>query len=247
MLNLKEFGFSKYALTKNGDVYGYRLRRFLTGWVGTSGYRIVGLTNDSGEHKQVILHRLAAIVYIGDPPRENYVVNHLNGNKLDNRVDNLEWCTPSKNNLHAHKVGLNKGKNFNQNCSIEKSSFISDAYNESLPVGVTEEDVHLVCKMIEDGYRDVDISRVTAFNRRWINSVRHRESTEFCNNISKLYTYSFVKEERSSIDTVVKICEMLQDGIGVLEIARQLNINRKTVGNIKNRKTFKDLSKGYVW
>ena len=54
------------------------------------------------------LHRLIAQTFI--PNLENKpFVNHIDGNKINNSVSNLEWCTCSENNLHNYKVGLNKG------------------------------------------------------------------------------------------------------------------------------------------
>lgn len=54
------------------------------------------------------LHRLVAQTFI--PNHENKpFVNHIDGNKMNNAVTNLEWCTCSENNLHNHKIGLNKG------------------------------------------------------------------------------------------------------------------------------------------
>jgi hypothetical protein len=54
------------------------------------------------------LHRLIAQTFI--PNFENKpFVNHIDGNKTNNSVNNLEWCTCSENNLHNHKIGLNKG------------------------------------------------------------------------------------------------------------------------------------------
>ena len=54
------------------------------------------------------LHRLVAQTFI--PNLENKpFVNHIDGNKINNSVTNLEWCSCSENNLHNHKIGLNKG------------------------------------------------------------------------------------------------------------------------------------------
>lgn len=53
------------------------------------------------------VHRLVAKAFIPQPHECN-VVNHLNGNKTDNRAVNLEWTTTSGNGIHAHKIGLNR-------------------------------------------------------------------------------------------------------------------------------------------
>ncbi len=50
-----------------------------------------------------------------------------------------------------------------------------------------------------------------------------------------------------SPELVIKICERLQEGFGVMDTARFFNLNRKKVGNIHSRKTFKDISKKYKW
>jgi hypothetical protein len=54
--------------------------------------------------KKVLVHRLVAQAFIDNPLNKN-VVNHKDGNKLNNCVDNLEWVTTSENALHSYKNG----------------------------------------------------------------------------------------------------------------------------------------------
>ena len=79
------------------------------------GYLTVGLCN-SGKVKTYSVHRLVAIAFI-DNPNNKKAVNHIDGNKTNNNVDNLEWCTYSENQKHAYKTGLHKST------TGEKSSF----------------------------------------------------------------------------------------------------------------------------
>lgn len=70
-----------------------------------SGYESVQLINDIGA-KNIRVHRLVAINFI-ECKSEGMVVNHKDGNKRNNCVDNLEWVTSSENNKHAMKNKLN--------------------------------------------------------------------------------------------------------------------------------------------
>lgn len=68
------------------------------------GYMMYGLSKNS-KFKQFKIHRLVAIYFI--PNLNNYPeVNHIDGNKDNYSIDNLEWCTRSQNMKHAHSLGL---------------------------------------------------------------------------------------------------------------------------------------------
>lgn len=79
--------------------------RQLIPWFGKStGYLYVTLSK-FGVHKKHSVHRLIALAFIPNPENKKEV-NHKDGNKLNNDLSNLEWCTPSENINHAYARGL---------------------------------------------------------------------------------------------------------------------------------------------
>jgi hypothetical protein len=67
-----------------------------------NGYLRITLSKD-GVNKRISIHRLVAKTFIGNP-QEKKAVNHKNGIKTDNRVENLEWVTHSENEIHSYRV-----------------------------------------------------------------------------------------------------------------------------------------------
>ncbi len=93
---------SKYLINAFGTVMNIERGELLTGSFNPAGYLNYRLTNDQGIVCTIGRHRLMGLVFIPQPITfEKLVINHLNGIKGDDRLENLEWCTFKENQHHA--------------------------------------------------------------------------------------------------------------------------------------------------
>lgn len=84
------------------------IERIVKTTISSFGYKRVVLSKDSAL-KTFCNHRLVAIAFIPNPDNKQ-TVNHINGVKTDNRVENLEWSTQQEQISHAIKIGLHHGR-----------------------------------------------------------------------------------------------------------------------------------------
>lgn len=91
-----------YAVTKSGEVYSYRSGKFLKQTVDSNGYLKVNLCKD-GAKKTHLVHRLVAEAFIPNPDNLP-CINHVSENKLNNRVENLEYCSHAYNNAYGTRI-----------------------------------------------------------------------------------------------------------------------------------------------
>lgn len=91
-----------------------------------NGYVYVQLWND-GTYKNIRLHKLVATAFIPNPEHKP-TINHIDGDKTNNRADNLEWCTNSENEKHAYMLGL--ANNDNQKIKIKQYDMNGNLLNE---------------------------------------------------------------------------------------------------------------------
>ncbi|MFR4479551.1 MAG: NUMOD4 motif-containing HNH endonuclease [Fusobacterium sp.] len=112
-----------YYVKDNGDIYSVdriaenSLGRkcFFKGkkikiQISARGYARVQLSKPGMKKKKYSVHRIVAEAFLTGKTEERNVVNHKDGNKLNNHVDNLEWCTQSENLIHSFRTKLRKVK-----------------------------------------------------------------------------------------------------------------------------------------
>lgn len=112
-------GFEGYTINEEGEVKSYLIKGMnrkydIIDWeitptivkpsIKSSGYKHLGLADKNGVTKYFMVHRLLALAFIPNDYNKKQV-NHIDGNKLNNSLDNLEWATPSENIIHSHKIG----------------------------------------------------------------------------------------------------------------------------------------------
>lgn len=91
----------------------------------TPGYLKVNLWK-KGVRKTGVIHRLVAELFIPNPENKEYI-NHLDGDKHNNHVDNIAWCTASENLIHAYEEGLRpRGNMTKKKAKILKKKLMSN-------------------------------------------------------------------------------------------------------------------------
>ena len=160
--------FPDYAVSNLGRIKrireGKKGSRFKIGHIlklnkKKTGYLEIALTK-SGKRYFRLIHRIVLETFIGS--MNGLQVNHINGIKTDNRLENLEWCTHSENIKHAYKIGLMNmkgennpsfGKLQSEDSKRKKSEKLKGIYvgEKSCKSKLKNKDIVKIRKYLDDG------------------------------------------------------------------------------------------------
>lgn len=113
-------GWEQYQITDDGRVWSKRNNKWLKTSIGSHGYLMVTFSSN-GKGKKYLLHRLIAEAFL--PNEENKpCIDHINGDRTDNRIENLRWCTYKENNNNPvyinRKVGQKRSEEARKKMSL---------------------------------------------------------------------------------------------------------------------------------
>ena len=137
--------YPNYMINRDGKIYSLNRNIFLKYTEDKDGYYKVKLCNN-GEIKTVMVHRIVAIQFIENKDSKKNLINHKDGNKKNNNVENLEWVTSKENTQHA--INTNLYKPYNEGNNNAKLS---------------NEDVIKIRNMYENGMKISEIQKVYNF------------------------------------------------------------------------------------
>lgn len=174
---------TNYFITENGKCYNSLTGKYLKGQVGKNGYLSFYLTLPNGKKKRVYAHRIVAFNYIPNIDLNKKEVNHKDGNKLNNTVDNLEWVTAKENQEHALKNELRK---FNHIFCFDKNMRLVAEYlsvaDAARAVGISRslisQELNKETKCLSGGFYWSDTPEIK-FTKEYQNTGRAKEVFQY--------------------------------------------------------------------
>lgn len=215
-----------YEVDELGNVYRIETGKRIRQNINRDGYATVCLWKNN---KSVVktVHRLVALAFLPNPENKP-CVNHIDGVKHHNFLANLEWNTYSENTKHSFDNGLQ----------------IPLKGSEVYAAKFTEEEVENICRLMEQGYRNIEIEEITGLPRGLMKRIRGKNAWT---HIS--HKYNIPKKSRVlSEDTVKWICEKLCEGFRIVDIVNastNTKVDKSNVKKIKDRVLYTDISNQY--
>lgn len=106
-----------YYVQDDGKIFSERTNKILSVQLDKDGYEKVQMMSTDGKRHRYSVHRLVLENFNPIENMNKFQVNHIDGNKRNNNLSNLEWVTCSENLIHAHKIGLKNQSGEHNNAS----------------------------------------------------------------------------------------------------------------------------------
>ena len=214
---------TKYAIGKSGNVLNLERNKLLRKHKNPDLYVQIIVKNEENCY-HFLLHRLVALAFLAKPDEGSTYVNHKDFDRSNNKIENLEWCTQSENELHKQ-----------QRMNYENNKIYDELQ------------IKKVCKLLSTNMHSMSqISDMTGVPYSIITKIRRKE---YRRDISKNYAIeNYVVRRNGSInvDIVEKICQEFENNIlSVPEIATKYHISKSNLRSILYRSTYRDISMKY--
>ena len=219
-----------YILYEDGRVYSKYKSIFMSTWLDTCKYIVVGLSID-GKKSKFLIHRLLAEHFVHNPDPDTLVqVNHIDGDKLNNKIENLEWVTAGDNQRHAYETGL-------------KTIPIGEANGRSI---LSDQEVIEIYNRLLAGESNISVAKAYGVERTTIFGIKCKKNWQY---LTKDLPDIFIKEKPDKLteEKVHEVCKLLVEKVKHQEIADRLNVSKHQVADISRKRCFKHISDQYSW
>lgn len=206
---------TNYLVSEDGGIYNRR-RKSLTYGKDHRGYRRTSVMIN-GEQKALLVHRIVAMTYLPNP-NNLPEVNHIDGNKANNHVSNLEWVSRHENQKHAFSIGLNSNKGVKNGKATITPEIALDLYNQMLKgVGLKE------------------LSNITGHSISILSKIKAKVTwSEYLEGLPECPRLSMEDSKKTTVETQWKIIEMKRQGLTSKGIAAELDL---TVSQVEHAVT----------
>lgn len=200
-----------YLVYPNGNIWSTKSQKFLQPTVSRDGYLVV--SSELGGS----IHRILCECFKGGIPK-GMVVDHIDGDKQNNNLDNLEIVTYSENSRRAYLLNLAKGMKGEKN-----------------PQAKLGEDMAIVVfECLRDGWSNEEIAKLVKLHPRYISLMRHGKRWKHLYRIYGPFENSYTKTTYD--DKYLKYLE-LKDTHRNMDIAEILDVDRSTVSRWRTGET----------
>ncbi|MCF0126444.1 MAG: HNH endonuclease [Clostridia bacterium] len=151
---MKQIRDTQYLISEDGKIFNSKTKKFLKGSLDKDGYRRFSLNGFNAS-----VHRMIMETYKPVENMEKLEVNHIDGNKLNNTLENLEWCTREENMAHLVSSGLSS------KCSMKGS--------KNGRAKLDEDKVREIKKLLKEGLSLSEIGAIYGVGKTTISDIKN--------------------------------------------------------------------------